>query len=74
MAKDIYSARKSMLARIPERKSAEELNKESEELYLKKLNDETQLLQAYNDKKLKSKTLIRKAKALANKHNNKDAN
>lgn len=45
----------------------EQMKKESEKLFDAKNAENVQLLQAFNDKKLKSKALIKKAKALKKK-------
>lgn len=47
--------------------SIEKINEESEALYEKMQEDNRKLLQAFADKKLKSKTAIKKAKALISK-------
>lgn len=68
--KDIYSYRKSLLAKTPTLKQ-DELKKEGKELYAKKVEEDTALLEAYTKKKLKSKTLIKKAKNIAENYNEK---
>lgn len=47
--------------------SVEDMKKESDELFDAKNAENAQLLQAFKDKKLKSKALIKKAKALKKK-------
>lgn len=47
--------------------TVEEMKKESEKLFDAKNAENVQLLQAFKDKKLKSKVLIKKAKALKKK-------
>lgn len=47
-------------------KTCEEIQEDSEKFLLAKKDKEMQLLQAYEDKKLKSTVLIKKAKALKN--------
>lgn len=70
MAKDIYSFRKSFMAKhIPENNSAEKIKQEGDDLYLLKTKEEAYLLKLYNDKKLTNKNTIRKAKAIADKYN-----
>lgn len=70
MAKDNYSKIRSFMAKnAPIKGTAKELKEEAEKLYEKKLAEDTQLLKAYNDKKLKSKSAIRKAKTIAQKYN-----
>lgn len=69
--KDIYSYRKSLLAKTPTLKQ-DELKKEGKELYAKKVEEDTALLEAYTKKKLKSKTVIKKAKALAEAYAKKE--
>lgn len=54
---------KRMIAKTPSL-SYEKLQEESENAYKIKLAEEAALLQAYEDKLLKSKTLINRAKAL----------
>lgn len=51
--------------------TVEELKKESEELNLKRLQEETRLLELYNQKKLTNKNTIRKARAIAQKYADK---
>lgn len=69
--KDIYSFRRSFMAKhIPEKNTAEDLKKEGEELHLMKKKEEAYLLKLYNDKKLTNKETIRKARAIAQKYNN----
>lgn len=69
--KDIYSFRKSFMAKhIPEKNTAEDLKKEGEELHLMKKKEEAYLLKLYNEKKLTNKETIRKARAIAQKYNN----
>ncbi len=72
--KDNFSKMRSFMAKnCPEKPSIEDLKKESEELYIKKLQDEARLLELYNQKKLTNKDTIRKARAIAQKYadNNK---
>ena len=52
-----------MLAKTPSL-SYEKLQEESENSYKVKIAEDASLLQAFNDKKLKSKALINRAKAL----------
>ena len=68
--KDIYSYRKSLLAKTPSLKE-NELKEEGKKLYVEKLKRDGELLKAYNNKKLKSKTLIKKAKNIAENYNEK---
>lgn len=68
--KDIYSYRKSLLAKTPSLKE-NELKEEGKKLYVEKLKRDGELLEAYNNKKLKSKTLIKKAKNIADNYNEK---
>ena len=69
--KDIYSFRRSFMAKhIPEKNTAEDLKKEGEELHLKKKKEEAYLLKLYNEKKLTNKETVRKARAIAQKYNN----
>ena len=51
--------------------TVEELKKESEELNLKRLQEEAHLLELYNQKKLTNKNTIRKARAIAQKYADK---
>ena len=44
---------------------------EGDELYLKKTEEEARLLELYNQKKLTNKDTIRKARAIAQKYENK---
>ena len=70
--KDIYSFRKSFMAKhIPEKNTAEDIKKEGEELHLKKAKDEARLLELYNQKKLTNKDTIRKARVIAQKYEKK---
>lgn len=70
--KDIYSFRKSFMAKYaPEKNTAEDIKKEGDELYLKKTEEEARLLELYNQKKLTNKDTIRKARAIAQKYENK---
>ena len=64
-----YAKMKSFMAKHAVRKSIDDLKEESEALYLERLNKENALVQAYNDKKLKSKTVIRRARAIINQRN-----
>ena len=67
--KDNFSKMRSFMAKnCPEKPSIEDLKKESEELYVKKLQDEARLLELYNQKKLTNKDTIRKARAIAQKY------
>jgi hypothetical protein len=67
--KDNFSKMRSFMAKnCPEKPSVEDLKKESEELYVKKLQDEARLLELYNQKKLTNKDTIRKARAIAQKY------
>lgn len=68
MAKDIYSARRSMMSKIPAMKS-EDLKKESEDLYYQRRREDEKLLDAYNRKAVKSKAAIRRAEALIKARN-----
>ena len=71
--KDAYSSFRSFMAKnVPENTSEDALKKESESLYLKKLDEETKLLELYNQKKLTNKNTIRKARAIAEKYAKKD--
>ena len=70
--KDIYSFRKSFMAKhISEKNTAEDIKKEGDELYLKKTEEEARLLELYNQKKLTNKDTIRKARAIAQKYEKK---
>ena len=70
--KDIYSFRKSFMAKhAPEKNTAEDIKKEGDELYLKKTEEEARLLELYNQKKLTNKDTIRKARAIAQKYEKK---
>lgn len=72
MAKDIYSFRRSFMAKnVPENNSAEALKQEGDDLYLLRIKEEAYLLDLYNKKKLTNKNTIRKARAIAQKYNNK---
>ncbi|MBO7696742.1 MAG: hypothetical protein J6T10_29295 [Methanobrevibacter sp.] len=71
MAKDNYSKIRSFMAKnAPTKGTAKELKDEADKLYEKKLAEDTQLLEAYNNKKLKSKSAIKKAKTIAQKYDN----
>lgn len=71
--KDAYSYFRSFMAKnVPENTSEDALKKESESLYLKKLDEEARLLELYNQKKLTNKNTIRKARAIAEKYAKKD--
>lgn len=52
------------MMRSTKSKSIDELKKEGENLYAKKMAKEDSLLEAYKEKKLKSKALIREAKKI----------
>ena len=68
--KDSFSKMRSFMAKhVPESPKAEDLKKESEALYLQKLENDARLLELYNNKKLTNKNTIRKARALAQKYN-----
>ena len=70
--KDNFSKMRSFMAKnIPSEVSAEELKKEGDSLYQKKVEEEARLLELYNQKKLTNKDTIRKARAIAQKYNNK---
>lgn len=67
--KNEFSFYKSFMAKnAPESPKAEDLKKESEKLYFKRIEDEARLLELYNNKKLTNKNTIRKAKAIAQKY------
>ena len=71
--KDNFSKMKSFMAKnCPETPTVEQLKKESEELYLKRTQDEARLLELYNQKKLTNKETIRKARAIAQRYADKD--
>lgn len=55
-----------------EKPSCDDLKKESETLYAKKLEEETKLMELYNQKKLTNKNTIHKARTIIEKYNNKD--
>lgn len=70
--KDNFSKMRSFMAKnIPSEVNAEELKKEGDSLYQKKVEEEAHLLELYNQKKLTNKNTIRKARAIAQKYNNK---
>ena len=70
--KDNFSKMRSFMAKnIPSEVNAEELKKEGDSLYQKKVEEEARLLELYNQKKLTNKNTIRKARAIAQKYNNK---
>lgn len=50
-------------------RSIEQMQEDSEKSYSAQKDTENKLLQAYNDKKLKSKNLIKKAKSLKKEKN-----
>ena len=52
-------------------RSIEKMQEDAEKTFLARTNEEAQLLQAYEEKKLKSKELIKKVELLK-KHNKKD--
>ena len=68
MSKDIYSSRRSTMAKCPSLK-ADKLKEEANTLYKVRKEQEDQLLQAYEKKKLKSKNMIRRAEALIAQRN-----
>lgn len=68
--KDNFSKMKSFMAKnAPASLSVDDLKKESEQLYINKLNEDARLLELYNQKKLTNKNTIRKARMLAQKLN-----
>ena len=68
--KDNFSKMKSFMAKnAPTSLSVDDLKKESEQLYVNKLNEDARLLELYNQKKLTNKNTIRKARMLAQKLN-----
>lgn len=70
--KDNFSKMRSFMAKnIPSEVNAEALKKEGDSLYQKKVEEEARLLELYNQKKLTNKNTIRKARAIAQKYNNK---
>ena len=70
--KDSFSKMRSFMAKnCSTTPTVEELKKESEELNLKRLQEETRLLELYNQKKLTNKNTIRKARAIAQKYADK---
>lgn len=70
--KDNFSKMRSFMAKnIPSEVNAETLKKEGDSLYQKKVEEEARLLELYNQKKLTNKDTIRKARAIAQKYNNK---
>ena len=70
--KDSYSKMRSFMAKhIPEKNKEEDIKKEGEVLYLKRTEEEARLLELYNQKKLTNKNTIRKARAIAQKYENK---
>ena len=70
--KDDFSRMRSFMAKHASVKmSAEEPKKEADELYEKKLKEDTYLLKLYNEKKLTNKKTIQKARAVAAKYNEK---
>ena len=60
----VNSLRAANIVKNVKRKTYEELEKASKESFKIKQEREENLLQAFEDKKLKSKTLIKEAKAL----------
>ena len=60
----------SNTTRIMEKRNAEKMEEDSDKSYKAKLTRDGQLLSAYNDKKLKSKALIKQAKALKKRKEN----
>lgn len=60
----VNSLKAANIAKNVKRKTYEELEKASKESFKTKQEREENLLQAFEDKKLKSKTLIKEAKAL----------
>lgn len=61
------------IIRNTEKMTEEKLQKEGDSLYSKKITNNTQLIEAYNNKKLKSPSLIKKAKKLIKKMEKKNA-
>lgn len=59
-----YGKLKSFMAKNAVRKSEDELKKESETLFNKRIAEEDKLIEAYKAKKVKSKTAMRKARAI----------
>ena len=55
------------------KRSEEEMKEDAEKTFLSKRADDVQLLQAFNEKKLKSKAAIKKAKALRKRANKGEA-
>ena len=68
MTKDIYSARRSTMAKCPSLK-ADKLKEEANDLYKARQRLEDGLIQAYENKKLKSKNMIKRAEALIAQRN-----
>ena len=72
--KNEFNFYKSFMAKnAPQSPKAEDLKKESENLYTKKLQEEARLLELYNKKKLTNKNTIRKARAIAQKYAEQNA-
>ena len=70
--KTSYAKMQSFMAKnAPVKMTAEELKKEADELYEKKLKEDAYLLKLYNEKKLTNKKTIQKARAVAAKYNEK---
>ena len=59
-----YSRIKSFMAKNAVRKSEDELKEESEALFLKRIEQEDKLIEAYKAKKVKSKSAMRRARAI----------
>ena len=59
-----YGKLKSFMAKNAVRKSEDELKKESETLFNKRIAEEDKLIEAYKAKKVKSKSAMRKARAI----------
>ena len=55
------------------KRSEEEMKEDAEKTFLSKRANDAQLLQAFNEKKLKSKTAIKKAKVLRKRANKGEA-
>ena len=73
--KDSFSKMRSFMAKnCPEKPTALQLKEEGEALHLQKIQEETHLIELYNNKKLTNKNTIRKARVIAERYagNKKD--
>jgi hypothetical protein len=71
MADNFSKTRSFMAKHAPSKGTAKDLKNEADKLYEQKLENDAKLLEAFNKNKLKSKNLIKKAKTIAQKYNDK---